>query len=237
MDSEGVVRRRIAAALLALVLVVPVACSGGGGEAEQKKSDSQDEDEAHGAPGEDADGGAADSNDSSGSEDEASGQPGDDASSDGGAATDVRAGAQSAYVAYQTMFERLVIDPNADDPEIAERTSGAELDHVVGTLTDFESRNQAVEFGTLHKHNVYDVKVDAAGDAATVLDCFVSDARVVNATSRRILRGDPESGTASLVTATVVRSSDGTWRVDATSATALASNEGCGATGVIHRGT
>ena len=233
MDSEGVVRRRVAAALLAMVLVVPVACSGGGGEAEQK-SDSQDEDgsgdDAHGAPGEDADG-------------DASGQPGDDASSDdagdgdGGAATDATAGAQSAYVAYQTMFERLVIDPDADDPEIDQRTSGAELDHVVGTLTDFESRNQAVEFGSLHKHNVYDVKVAADGDAATVLDCFVSDARVVNATSRRILRGDPESGTASLVTATVVRSSDGTWRVDATSATALASNEGCGATGVIHRGT
>jgi hypothetical protein len=215
---------------LALVLVVPVACSGGGGEAEQK-SDSQDEDDAHGAPGEDADGDAADSTDA---EDDAGGQPGEGASSDDAEAT---AGAQSAYVDYQTMFERLVIDPDSDDAEIAERTSGAELDHVVGTLTDFESRNQAVEFGTLHKHNVYDVKVDAAGNAATVLDCFVSDARVVNATSRRILRGDPEGGTASLVTATVVRSSDGTWRVDATSATALASNEGCGATGVIHRGT
>lgn len=228
MDSQGVARRRWAVALLALLIVVgPAACSSGGGEAEQKadsreKKDDADEDEEGGAPGEDA------------GDDQ---QPDDEASDDGHGASDSADPARTAYVDYQTMFERLVIEPNSDDPEIVDRTSGAELNHVVDTLTDFESQNLAVEFGSLHEHHVYDVDVDPSGDTVTVLDCFVSDARVVNATTRRTLRGDPEGGTASIVTATVVHSSDGTWRVDATGAEELGPHESCGARGVIRPGT
>ena len=235
MDSQGVARRRWAVALLALlIVVVPAACGSGGGEAEQQADSREKDDEADdgdddegGAPGEDA-GGSDDADDDESDSDES-----DDSNSD----DDEADAARTAYVGYQTMFERLVIEPDSDDPEIADRTSGAELNHVVDTLTGFEGQNLAVEFGSLHEHHVYDVDVDASGDSATVLDCFVSDARVVNATTRSTLRGDPEGGTASLVTATVVHSSDGTWRVDATSAEELGAHESCGANGVIRPGT
>ena len=234
MTSDRVVRRSAVAALLVLLCAV-AACGGGGGEAEQK-SESRDDSSSDG----DGDGGGAPGEDSGSSDAEAGaadeGAPGEDVDGSGtddpGSETD----AQAAYIAYQVMFERLVITPNSDDPEIEQQTSGEELNHVVGTLTDFESRNQAVEFGTRHKHNVYDAVLNGDG-TATVLDCFVSDARVVNADSRRILSSDPEGGAANVVTATLVFGDDDTWRVDHTSAVAVQPNQGCGPDGPTRRGT
>ena len=231
MDSQGFARRLGAAALLVVVLAVVAGCSDGGGEAEQR-SDSEDQqadggnaDDSRGAPGED------------GSESD-DGSPSSTADGDAGADVvdpDAEAAARQAYVDYQTMFERLVIEPSSDDPEIEKLTSGDELNHVVDVLTRYETRNQAVEFGTRHEHNVFDVAVHADG-TATVLDCFVSDARVVNASSRSILSSDPEGGAPNVVTATLVEGDDG-WRVNATDAVPVQPDEGCGPDGVIHPGT
>lgn len=232
MDIEGCVRRRLGVAVLALLVVVPMACSNGGGEAEQKTdSRDQDDEERNGAPGEDAD---ADADGDSGDDDGAGDGDGDgDAPASGDPAADARA----AYVAYQTMFERLAVAPDSDDPEITALTSGAELNHVVDTLTEFENGNLAVEFGDDHKHNVYEVTVGADGASATVLDCFISDARVVDADTRNIARGDPEGGTATVVTASVVRDAEGTWKVDATGSEDVEANEACGSEGVISDGS
>jgi hypothetical protein len=234
VTGDRVVRRSAAAALLVLLCAVS-ACSGGGGEAEQKSdpddSSDDDGDSGGGAPGEDSDGSDSDSDDE-GAPGEDTGDGDDGSGADAGSETD----AQAAYVAYQGMFERLVITPNSDDPEIEVLTSGQELNHVVDTLTEFESRNQAVEFGTRHKHNVYDVEVNADG-TVTVLDCFVSEARVVNASTRRILSSDPEGGAANVVTATLVRDDDDSWRVDSTSAVPVQPNQGCGPDGPTRRGT
>jgi hypothetical protein len=224
VDSLGVVRRlRAAALLLVLVVAVVAGCSDGGGEAEQR-SDSEDQQadgDSGGAPGEDAS------------------DPGDESPSSTAVGDvddpDQEAAARQAYVDYQTMFERLVIDPSSDDPQIEERTSGDELNHVVDVLTRYETRDQAVEFGTRHEHNVFDVTVHSDG-TATVLDCFVSDARVVNATSRAILSSDPEGGAPNVVTATLVQGDDG-WTVNATDAVPVQPGEGCGPDGVIHLGT
>jgi hypothetical protein len=228
VDIEGFVRRRVGVAVLALlVVVVPMACSNGGGEAEQKPdSRDQDDDEGSGAPGEDADG-------DSGDDEGADNGDGDDDNASG----DPEADARAAYVAYQTMFERLAVAPDSDDPEITELTSGAELNHVVDTLTEFENGGLAVVFGDDHKHNVYEVTVGADGVSATVLDCFISDARVVNADTRGIVRGDPEGGTATVVTASVVRDAEGTWKVDATGSEDVEPNGACGSEGVISDGS
>lgn len=238
MTGDRVVRRSAAAALLVLLCAV-AACGGSGGEAEQKSDsgdDSSSEDDGGGgAPGEDPDSG--DSSSDADADDVAPGE--DDDGSDSGSGTDdagSKTDAQAAYVAYQGLFERLAITPNSDDPEIEQLTSGDELNHVVDTLTDFESRNQAVEFGTRHKHNVYDAVLNGDG-TATVLDCFVSDARVVNADSRRILSSDPEGGSANVVTATLEFGDDDTWRVDHTSSVPVQPNQGCGPDGPTRRGT
>lgn len=227
MDSLGGVRRGCAVALLALLVTGSVACGGGGGEAERSpdsREDLPDDTGGGGAPGEDAGGDEGDE-----------GAPGEDGGdgagdNDAGGEGDVRA----AYVAYQQMFERLVIAPDPDDPEIAQRASGAAQDEVVEVLGGYDSAGQAVEFGTRHEHHVFDVAVQ--GDTATVLDCFVSDARVVDESSRQIVRGDPEGGSASVVTATLVPDG-GEWRVDRTEATAVEPPEGCGPDGIIRRGT
>lgn len=236
MAVDGVVRRSTSVALLVL-LVVPVllgtlvACGGGGGEAERApdpdEEDSSD-DEGGGAPGEDAgDDAAPGEDDGDGDDDE-----GEAGNGDGG--DDAATAAQEAYVAYQAMFERLVITPDPDDPEIEERTSGAERDHVVEVLTTYDAGGLAVEFGTRHAHHVYDVSVD--GDTATVLDCFVSDTRVVDEASRAVVRRDPEGGTPYVVTATVVRGDDG-WTVSGQTAAPVEPPQGCGPDGPVRRGT
>lgn len=248
MDGLGGVRRGLAAALLALLVVGSTACGGGGGEAEQSDDsheDSADDDEG-GAPGEDADGDEATGDDDDGG-DGAPGEDDDDAgdgdedgpqvgdgAGDNDAATGTAADAQAAYVAYQEMLERLVIAPDPDDPEIAERSTGTAHDDVVELLGGYDGNGQAVEFGTRHEHHVYDVAVD--GDTATVLDCFVSDARVVDESSRQVVRGDPEGGAASVVTATLVLDGDD-WKVERIEATAVEPPQGCGPDGVTRRGT
>lgn len=236
MDGLGGVRRGLAAALLALLVVGSTACGGGGGEAEQSedsREDGSDADEG-GAPGEDT----GDS-DSGGAPGEDTGDDGDgpqvgDGAGDNDAATGTATDAQAAYVAYQEMLERLVIAPDPDDPEIAQRATGAARDDVVATLGGYDGNGQAVEFGTRHEHHVYDVAVD--GDTATVLDCFVSDARVVDESSRQVVRGDPEGGSASVVTATLVIDGDA-WKVERIEAVAVEPPQGCGPDGVTRRGT
>lgn len=229
MDGLGGVRRGVAGALLALLVVGSAACGEGGGEAERSPDSREDSPgDAGGAPGEDAGG------------DDASGAPGEDGDDVGDGVGDNDAGAgaagdaQAAYVAYQQMLERLVITPDPDDPEIAQRATGAAEDELVELLSGYDSAGQAVEFGTRHEHHVFDVAVQ--GDTATVLDCFVSDARVVDESSREIVRGDPEGGSASVVTATLVLDGD-EWRVDRTEAMPVEPPQGCGPEGITRRGT
>ncbi|HMG43644.1 MAG TPA: hypothetical protein VK611_20100 [Acidimicrobiales bacterium] len=219
MDGKCFARRLSAAALLVLLS----GCSGGGGEAEQRSESQEeqpDDDDSRGAPGEDG----SDSDDESPSSTDEESPPDAD--------PDAETAVRQAYVDYQTMFERLVIEPDSDDPEIEQLTSGDELNHVVDVLTRYETRNQAVEFGTRQEHNVFDVQLHTNGRTAVVLDCNVSDARVVNASTRGVLSRDPEGGAANVVTATVVLSDDA-WTVDATDAIPLQPGQGCGPDGVI----
>jgi len=221
VDGKCFARRLSAAALLVLLS----GCSGGGGEAEQRSESQEeqpDDDDSRGAPGEDG----------SDSDDESPSSTDEESPSDAEADPDAETAARQAYIDYQTMFERLVIEPDSDDPEIEQLTSGDELNHVVDVLTRYETRNQAVEFGTRQEHNVFDVQLHTDGRTAVVLDCFVSDARVVNASTRVVLSRDPEGGAANVVSATVVLSDDA-WTVDATDAIPLQPGEGCGPDGVI----
>jgi hypothetical protein len=212
------------------------ACGGGGGEAKQEKDadEHKSDEDKKGAPGENG----GDSGDETTTT--APGQPpGSGDSGDGGdedaAQPNTAQGAQAAYAAYQTMFERLAVDPDPDDSHITELTSGDERAHVDDTVSGLDSRGQAVEFGTSNKHNIYSVTLNADG-SATVLDCFVSDQRVVDAKTRKVVRADPEGGSPNVVTATLVRS-DGTWKIDHVTAEPVAANESCGPDGVIGGGT
>ncbi|HEY8544176.1 MAG TPA: hypothetical protein VIL36_03980 [Acidimicrobiales bacterium] len=228
-------RRGLAAALLALLAIGSAACGEGGGEAERapdsREAESDDaDDDSRGAPGEDPGGNEDDEEGGAPGQD-----PGDgDGDGDNDAAAATAAGVEAAYVAFQEMVERLVITPDPDDPEIAERATGAAHDEVVATLDGFDRNGQAVEFGTRHEHHVYDVQVD--GDTATVLDCLVSDRRVVDESSRRIVRSDPEGGAAQVLTATLVRE-DGDWKVQRVTSMPVEPPQGCGPDGVIHTGS
>jgi hypothetical protein len=209
------------------------ACGGGGGEAKQEKDarEHKSDDGKKGAPGEDA----GDSGDETTTTTAGQSPGGDEDDGEGAAEPNTAQGAQAAYAAYQTMFERLAVDPDPDDAHISDLTSGDERSHVDDTVSGLDSRGQAVEFGTDNKHNIYSVTMNADG-SATVLDCFVSDQRVVDEKSRKVVRSDPEGGAPNVVTATLVRAG-GTWKVDRVTAEPVAANETCGPDGVIGGGT
>lgn len=239
MDRHRLVRQSAAACALALLLT---ACGGGGGEAKQE-GDSREHksSDKKGAPGEDAgDSGDETTSTTTGTPPGGGGDDGD--TGDGGSSGDDSAaepntaqGAQAAYAAYQTMFERLAVEPDPDDEAIAELTSGDERTHVDDTISGLDSRGQAVEFGTDNRHNIYSVTLNADG-SATVRDCFVSDQRVVDESSRKVVRSDPDGGAPNVVTARLVRS-DGRWKVNRVTAEPVAANQSCGPDGVIGGGT
>jgi hypothetical protein len=115
---------------------------------------------------------------------------------------------EAAYLAFWEMAVRLAQNPNPDDPEITQRTSGEAMGELVDGLTTLRASNRRSEFGPQYAHNVLSVEV--SGDVASLEDCTVDDSRVVDAaTGQPVVEG---VGTE-LLTVTMVRR-DSRWLVD-----------------------
>jgi hypothetical protein len=88
---------------------------------------------------------------------------------------------EEAYLAYWAMGERLLETPNPDDPEIAQRAIDPARGQMIDSLTTLRARDQAVRHGPRHRHDVRSIEVE--GESATVRDCAIDDASIVDARS------------------------------------------------------
>jgi hypothetical protein len=120
---------------------------------------------------------------------------------------DPEAEVEAAYLAYWEMAERLLAAPDPDDPEIARRASGTNVDQVVDSLTSLHAQGRSIRFGRLYDHDVLSVQL--SGETAVVRDCNIDDAATIDAVS-----GDELSAsvTTALLEATLALEQE-SWRV------------------------
>lgn len=116
---------------------------------------------------------------------------------------------EAAYLAFWDMFVRLAQDPNANDPEIRQRTTGEALGNLLDGLTTLETLNRRSEFGPQYKHNVLTTVIGSG--SAVVTDCAVDDSRIVDEESGAIIE---ERTVTELSEVTLVRNGEAGWLVD-----------------------
>jgi hypothetical protein len=114
---------------------------------------------------------------------------------------------EAAYLAYWEMAKRLLAAPNPDDPEIARRASGINVDQVIDSLTSLHAQGRSIRFGRQYEHDVLSVQL--TGETAVIRDCNVDDAATIDAVS-----GDELSAsvTTALLEATLTLEQE-SWRV------------------------
>src|SRR5918995_2132513 len=120
---------------------------------------------------------------------------------------DPEAEVEAAYLAYWEMAERLLAAPDPDDPEVARRASGTNVDQVIDSLTSLHAQGRSIRFGRLYEHDVLSVQL--TGETAVIRDCNVDDAATIDAVS-----GDELSAsvTTALLEATLMLEQE-SWRV------------------------
>ena len=101
---------------------------------------------------------------------------------------------EAAYLAYWEMNKRLVQEPNPDDPEIAQRTSGSARDKLIDSLSTMRAEGSMFQFGPQDSIQILDIAV--TGDTATVKSCAVGDATRVHGSEEQ----DVEISTSELET-------------------------------------
>jgi hypothetical protein len=101
---------------------------------------------------------------------------------------------EAAYLAYWEMNKRLVQQPNPDDPEIAQRTSGSARDKLIDSLSTMRAEGSMFQFGPQDSIQILDIAV--TGDTATVRSCAVGDATRVHGSEEQ----DVEISTSELET-------------------------------------
>ena len=107
---------------------------------------------------------------------------------------DPEAEVEAAYLAYWEMNKRLVQQPNPDDPEIAQRTSGSARDKLIDSLSTMRAEGSTFQFGPQDSIQILDIAV--TGDTATVRSCAVGDATRVHGSEEQ----DVEISTSELET-------------------------------------
>lgn len=94
---------------------------------------------------------------------------------------------EEAYLAYWEMGERLLENPNPEDPEIPQRTTGDLRGEMIDGLTTLRAQGQAVRYGDQYSHDVLSVAVTSQG--AEVADCLIDDGVVIDLQTGEQVRG------------------------------------------------
>jgi len=115
---------------------------------------------------------------------------------------------EAAYLAFADMGARLLENPDPDDPEIAQRTSGEAQADLIAGLRTLVANGQRYELGPEYSHDVLAVTVD--GVTATAEVCVIDDVSLIDVTS-----GDPlgQGTTTAQWTVTLTRPDD-SWVVE-----------------------
>jgi hypothetical protein len=120
---------------------------------------------------------------------------------------DPEAEVEAAYLAYWEMAERLVENPNPDDPEIVQRSSGTARATLIDSLTTLRAQAHSVRSRDRTSHEVLVAEVQ--GDTAVVRDCNVDDAvRIEISTGREV-----QSGITTNLLEASLASNAGSWTV------------------------
>jgi len=98
---------------------------------------------------------------------------------------------EAAYLAFADMGARLLENPDPDDPEIAQRTSGEAQADLIAGLRTLVANGQRYELGPEYSHDVLAVTVD--GVTATAEVCVIDDSRLVDASTGEVLAEGPTS--------------------------------------------
>lgn len=114
---------------------------------------------------------------------------------------------KAAYLAYRGLVQRLLESPNPDDPELADFSTGENLEFLKAQLESLQSQNRALQFGS--RYSVDIVAVTVTGSAAIIQDCTVDDAQTIDMTSGAVVS---EGITTELLEA-VLSEEGGHWRV------------------------
>jgi hypothetical protein len=85
---------------------------------------------------------------------------------------------ERAYLAFEDMFTRLRENPDPDDPEIGQRTTGKAKNDIVNSQTTAKTFGERAEFGPRDSVDVIDV--DLAWDTAVLRSCAVEDITITN---------------------------------------------------------
>jgi hypothetical protein len=121
---------------------------------------------------------------------------------------DPEAEVEQAYRAYNAMVARLLLAPDASDPELQQRATGAARDRLVTGLNDLVATGDVARFGPTRALTILTIEVD--GDSATLRACLVDESgRYDAATGEAVV---PLSVGTIIDTATLERD-DGSWRV------------------------
>ncbi len=114
---------------------------------------------------------------------------------------------ESAIAAYDAMINRIVQAPDPNDPEIAQRATGANLETVESGFAQLVALGQHGQPGPNRRTTV--LRTVVSGDQATVDVCEVDDGLLINTATGEVIDDD-------VVTRLVVISLervDGTWLV------------------------
>jgi hypothetical protein len=137
----------------------------------------------------------------------------DDVVAEPAAMTAEKADVEQAYLAYWDMVTRIETTAPTQDPEIAELTTGPALVKLTSEIGMLELSNQLNLHEDGYEHRVLSVELDGAGsDEATLHDCFVDDATVVDRTTLDPVPGEDQGPTTMLLEVTLV--SRETWQVE-----------------------
>ncbi len=127
--------------------------------------------------------------------------------------TSPEAEVESAYLAYWDMVAEVTSAPDPESPAIAEHSVDPARSELLTSVREFQAAGEAVHIGEDYGHAVSEVAID--GETATLRDCAVDDAAVVDVESGEVAR---QSTTTSLLDVTLVRQ-QGEWRVSTVSST------------------
>jgi hypothetical protein len=122
-----------------------------------------------------------------------------------------KAEVEAGYMAYREMADRLLQDPDPDDPEIEERTTGETKSQLTASLQALQDDGRAVRFGDQYQFKIVDVELL---DAVTAIakDCVVDDSQTIDARSGEVL----SEGLATALFSVTMKLEDGAWLVSST---------------------
>src|SRR5262249_39572367 len=94
---------------------------------------------------------------------------------------DQRPAVEQAFENYMTMVKRLYGAPEPTDPEIGQRTAGAERQAFEATLAKYRARRLVVRTGPQARQTILSSKIN--GSTAMLKVCFVGQSGIYDATT------------------------------------------------------